>query len=112
MLNSIDATTAPADAVVMLGDTSVVDLRQITKRFPGVIANGQVDLAIRPGEVHALLGENGAGKSTLIGVLAASTSPTRAKFSSKGGRSELTLPGGQLNSVLAPFTSIRPSCPL
>jgi len=48
----------------------ILEMRGITKRFPGVVALKGANLSVRPAEVHCLLGENGAGKSTLMKILA------------------------------------------
>jgi len=53
----------------MSDEQLAVDMRGITKQFPGVLANNHVDFSVRPGEIHALVGENGAGKSTLMNIL-------------------------------------------
>jgi general nucleoside transport system ATP-binding protein len=64
--------------------TTVLELRGITKRFPGVLANDHIDLTLEEGEIHALLGENGAGKTTLMNILYGLYQPDQGEILAQG----------------------------
>jgi ABC-type uncharacterized transport system ATPase subunit len=63
---------------------TVLELRGITKQFPGVLANDHIDLTLEQGEIHALLGENGAGKTTLMNILYGLYQPDEGEVIVKG----------------------------
>ena len=65
-------------------DDYVIEMRHITKEFPGIIANDDITLQLKRGEIHALLGENGAGKSTLMSVLFGLYQPEKGEILKDG----------------------------
>ena len=75
----------------------LLEMRGITKRYPGVVANDDITLDVRPGEIHALLGENGAGKSTLMKILYGMAAPDEGEI----------LLNGQIVDIDGPNDAIR-----
>jgi len=71
----------------------VLELRGITKRFPGVLANDTINLTLEEGEIHALLGENGAGKTTLMNILYGLYQPDEGDVIVRGRKVEIHDPG-------------------
>lgn len=69
-----------------------VEMKSITKKFPGVVANDDVSMSVRKGEIHGLLGENGAGKSTLMKTLYGLYSPTSGTIEMDGEELEMDSP--------------------
>ena len=70
----------------------IVEMRHITKRFPGIVANDDVTIQVRKGEIYALLGENGAGKSTLMSMLYGLYEPDHGEIYIRGEKVEFKSP--------------------
>ncbi|MGE4454594.1 MAG: ABC transporter ATP-binding protein [Sphaerochaeta sp.] len=71
---------------------TLVEFRNITKRFPGIVANNDISLSVKQGEILAILGENGAGKSTLMSMLFGLQSPDEGEIHVRGNRVHITSP--------------------
>ncbi len=72
--------------------TAILEMRNITKRFPGVVANDSISFAVQRGEIHGLLGENGAGKTTLMKILFGLYSQDGGEIYIDGNRSNIDTP--------------------
>lgn len=70
----------------------VVEMLNIRKEFPGIVANDNITLQLKEGEIHALLGENGAGKSTLMGMLFGMYKPDRGSIKVRGKEVKISNP--------------------
>ena len=79
----------------------ILETSHLTKTFPGVVAVNDVDFGVRPGEVHALLGENGAGKSTFCKLLSGVHQPTSGQILLEGNPVVFRSPHNALLSGLS-----------
>ncbi|MDR4888212.1 ABC transporter ATP-binding protein [Fredinandcohnia sp. QZ13] len=70
----------------------IVEMKHITKRFPGIVANDDVSIGIKKGEIFALLGENGAGKSTLMSILGGMYEPDEGEIFIRGEKVQISSP--------------------
>jgi ABC-type uncharacterized transport system ATPase subunit len=86
------AQPEPTELATTSEQTPAVELLGISKSFPGVVANDDISLVLRRGEVHCLLGENGAGKSTLMGILAGMQQPDSGRIRVAGEEVRITSP--------------------
>ena len=76
---------------------TVLELRGITKAFPGVLANDHIDLTLEQGEIHALLGENGAGKTTLVNILYGLYTPDEGQIMLNGREVQIQDPSDAID---------------
>ncbi|MEO8245989.1 MAG: ABC transporter ATP-binding protein [Chloroflexota bacterium] len=87
-----DRSSSPTAADSATERPPLLEMRGITKRYPGVVANDDINLDVGPGEIHALLGENGAGKSTLMNILYGLAAPDEGEILLNGQPIEIDGP--------------------
>jgi simple sugar transport system ATP-binding protein len=86
--------------VIFLDDYPILEMKNIQKAFPGVLANDNISLEIRRGEVHALLGENGAGKTTLMNILFGIYHPDHGEILINGKKTFIHSPQDAINEKI------------
>src|SRR5437016_11440447 len=91
-----EAASSPAAA-----RPAALEMRGVTKRFPGVVANDHIDLDVRRGEIHALLGENGAGKTTLMNILYGLVTPDEGEILLGGKPVTIASPSGAISQGIS-----------
>ncbi len=82
----------PFFTVIIMNNEYIVEMKNITKRFPGIVANDDVTIQIKKGEIYALLGENGAGKSTLMSMLFGMYEPDEGEIIIRGKKEKISSP--------------------
>ena len=75
-----------------MSDAPLLKITNVTKAYPTVVANDAVNLTVKPGEIHAVLGENGAGKSTLMKIIYGSVRPDSGRIDWQGKPVDITSP--------------------
>ncbi len=89
---------ATTDGAPGQGEPAAVELHGITKRFPGVVANRDIEISVRQGSVHAIVGENGAGKSTLMKILYGMERPDEGSIQVGGREVSFSSPADAINA--------------
>ena len=94
-----------------MAEEKVIEMRDITKKFGDFVANDHINLDVRRGEIHALLGENGAGKSTLMNILSGLLQPTSGDIWVRGEKVKLDSPtkASKISATIA-FLYFPPAC--
>jgi simple sugar transport system ATP-binding protein len=101
VVNRDSSAPSPSAAGPAAAEGELVRVEEVTKAYPGVIANDRVSLALQRGQIHAVIGENGAGKSTLMGMLYGLYRPDRGRILVAGEEVEFASPRDALAAGIA-----------